>query len=130
MCITYLCNKLHFMQKTILVVEDDLGIQELIQLILSTEGYDVICSADDTFYDNLRNINPSLILMDNKLSGISGGDLCLKIKGNHMTLKFPVILLSANTGIEKLADEKKADGFLAKPFDIGELTAIVAKHSL
>jgi len=126
----YICRKIRFMQKTILVIEDDKDIQEILTYVLEAEDYNVICAEDDTIFDNISTIKPSLILMDNQLQGASGTDMCYRIKNNVDTSEIPVIILSANTNIEILAQEGHADGFLAKPFDVNEVVRIVAKYSL
>ncbi len=118
------------MQKTILVVEDDRDIQEILNYVLTAEGYKVICAEDDSIFNDLPKINPSLVLMDNQLKDSSGTDFCYKIKNNPATSQIPVVLLSANTNIEGLAQEGQADAFLSKPFDVSEVVKIVAKYSL
>lgn len=117
------------MQKTILLVEDDIDIQEMIELILSAEGYNVVCTNNDSFIDNLAQLRPSLILMDNQLSGISGVELCRQIKENAAISTIPVVLLSANSKLEQMAFESKADGFLAKPFEINELVELALRYT-
>ncbi len=116
------------MGKKILVVDDDEGIVEVVQIVLEGEGYQVHTSMDG---ENLNHINhdaPDLILLDVLLAGIDGRDICKSLKSNEATRHIPVIMLSAHSDASKVADTGGADDFLEKPFDVDVLIDIVAKH--
>ena len=70
-----------------------------------------------------------VILLDNKLTDGFGYELCLELKKNPTTRKFPVILVSAVNQLANIAEESGADGYLNKPFDLVELTSIVRSFS-
>ncbi|GCF06575.1 response regulator [Dictyobacter arantiisoli] len=112
----------------ILVVDDDEGIVEVIQIVLEGEGY-VVRTANNR--DNLQNLTddlPDLILLDVLLSGDDGRDICKSLKSNATTKDIPVIMLSAHADADKVAAAGGADDFLEKPFDVDALIDIVAKH--
>jgi two-component system response regulator VicR len=117
------------MLKTVLIIEDDLDILDLIKMILQDEGYQVICATDQIPLQELKAIDPALILLDNRLTCGSGEDFCKTIKTDASTRHFTVVLCSANTELIKMAQESSADGYLAKPFDLEELIALVKRFA-
>lgn len=115
-------------RKQILVAEDDPSIMEGMQMILEDAGYDVATSLNGDAVYNLGKQIPDLFLLDIWMSGVDGGDLCKYLKKDHKTQDCPVVLVSANRDGERIADESGADDFLAKPFEIEDLLAIVEKY--
>jgi CheY-like chemotaxis protein len=112
----------------ILVVDDDEGIVEVIQIVLEGEGYLVRTATNGDGLHDLTNNLPDLILLDVLLSGDDGRDICKSLKSNAATKHIPVIMLSAHSDASKVADAGGADDFLEKPFDVDNLIDIVAKH--
>jgi len=116
------------MSSKIIVIEDDPDTLDIINYILSDEGYDVIAANNDEPLKHILAIQPALILLDNRLAlGGSGHDLCFQLKSDPATRHFPVILVSANFNLEKMAEDCLADGCLKKPFDVEELIALVKR---
>lgn len=115
------------MQK-ILVVDDDEGIVEVVQIVLEGEGYAVQTSLDDTFIEHLTDDLPDLILLDVLLSGTDGREICTRLKSNEATKYIPIVMLSAHSDTGKLADSSGADGFLEKPFDVDALIETVQHY--
>ena len=116
------------MGKKILVVDDDEGIVEVVQIVLEGEGYQVHTSIDGERLNHLGTDAPDLILLDVLLAGMDGRDICRSLKSNKATCHIPVIMLSAHSDASKVADSGGADDFLEKPFDVDVLINIVAKH--
>lgn len=117
------------MSHRILVVDDDEGIVEVVQMALEGEGYEVSTGTDSkSLQQQLAAQRPSLILLDVLLSGDDGRDICQSLKQNEDTKHIPVIMLSAHADASKIAAVGGADDFLEKPFDVDALIEIVAKH--
>lgn len=117
------------MSKKILIAEDDEGILDAMKLMLELEGYEVKATRDGkTLYD-LKEELPDLLLLDIWMSGMNGRDICKHLKSQEQTKRMPIILMSASKDTEKTAWEAGADDFLAKPFEIDELVAMVAKYT-
>ncbi|GER88135.1 hypothetical protein KDW_22970 [Dictyobacter vulcani] len=114
----------------ILVVDDDEGIIEVIQIVLEGEGYTVRTATNGDCLQSLTNDLPDLILLDVLLSGDDGRDICKSLKSNPATRHIPVIMLSAHSDASKVAEAGGADGFLEKPFDVDALIDTVAKYLL
>lgn len=116
------------MQKKILVFDDDQDLLEICELILKSNGYQVeTYSHCATLWDTIARFAPDLIIMDNRLPGVSGADTIREIKKLSHTKDIPTILFSGESSIEELADEAGADFYLPKPFDIVQLEKLVRK---
>jgi DNA-binding response OmpR family regulator len=114
------------MPKKILVLDDDHDLLEMMEIVLSAEGYTVFTRNNgDDITTHIANFKPDLILMDVMLAGLDGRDLCRNIKADKL-LTAPVILIS---GTHNLAQVMKMEGapddFIAKPFDIDDLLSKV-----
>jgi two-component system response regulator VicR len=117
------------MQGTILVVDDEQPIADILKFNLEKEGYDVICAFDGiTAVELALSEKPDLMLLDLMLPGKDGMDVCREIRAAH--LQFPIIMLTAKDGeIDKvLGLELGADDYVTKPFSTRELLARVKAH--
>lgn len=115
--------------KTIWVVDDDDAIREVVEIILQEENYIVeTMSNERELFIRLQNQKPVVILLDILLSGSDGIEIAKKIKNNPETASIPVIMMSADTQIEKKYEEAGANGFIKKPFDITELTEMIERY--
>ncbi|BAU53880.1 response regulator [Mucilaginibacter gotjawali] len=115
------------MPKKIIIIEDDPDILDIMTYILSDEGYEVLAATNSKPLEQVHLIEPMLILMDNRLTDGYGQDYCKQFKNNPATRRYPIVLVSASTGLERMAAESEADGYLKKPFDITELVELVKK---
>jgi DNA-binding response OmpR family regulator len=117
------------MPPKIIIIEDDPDILDIMTYILSEEGYEVLAATNSKPLDEVHLHQPKLILMDNRLTDGFGKDVCRELKNNPSTRHFPVVLVSASAGIEQMARESEADGYLKKPFDLVELTELVKRFA-
>src|SRR5690242_1464907 len=116
------------MKKKILIVEDDPDILEALSFIITFRGYNIACSlTGNELFDELQHL-PHLILLDRRLSGTDGLEICKHIKTEPATKDIPVIIISAGlvNGIE--LKNAGANDFLEKPFDIHELFGKIARY--
>jgi two-component system phosphate regulon response regulator PhoB len=117
-------------KETILIVDDEEDIQELITDNLLREGYDVLSAG--TGEDALELIQtdlPSLVILDLMLPGIDGLEVCKKLKNNPGTHHIPIIMLTAKADELDiiLGLELGADDYVTKPFSLVVLMARVRK---
>ena len=113
------------MGKTVLIVEDEQSIVDILSFNLTKEGYDTLEALDGpTGLQLALEQNPDLVLLDLMLPGLSGEEVLAKI-GN-----VPVIVVSAKVGVENRVNLllRGAVDYLEKPFDSRELLARVAVH--
>ncbi len=117
--------------KKIAVVDDDPDVLDALQMTLEDEGYDVTATEKGEYAENLPDTNenlPDLIILDVLLSGKDGRTICQKLKSQQETRHIPIIMISAHPNAKQSVKEVGADDFLAKPFDVDELLALVAKY--
>ncbi len=114
------------MSTTILVVEDEPAIQELISVNLSFAGHKVLRAFDAEQAQTLiRAELPDLILLDWMMPGASGITLAKKLRSDERTRQVPVIMLTAKGAEQDKIDglEAGADDYITKPFSPKELIA-------
>lgn len=120
------------MTKKILVIEDDKDIREAIVFVLEEEKYVVTSSEDAKILKSLNKLAPDMILLDNWLtewkSDANGEQISRQLKSDPATSHIPIIIISAVSNIKEIATAGLADAYLRKPFDLGELLAVVKKH--
>ncbi len=116
------------MSKKILIADDDPGIGDMLQMMLEEAGYDVEIQEDGHAVQQMQRPFPDLLFLDIRLSGTDGRSICRYLKSQETTHTLPIILLSADKSIRKIAKEAGADGFLAKPFEMDEMLALVATY--
>lgn len=116
------------MATKILVVDDEPNILEILKENLEREGYEVLTARDGDYAISLHSNDPvSLILLDCMMPGITGFDVCRKIRTFS---DVPIVMLTARSEeIDKvLGLELGADDYITKPFSIREVMARVKAH--
>ena len=113
----------------ILVVEDEAKLAQFIELELQYEGYQVSVASDGfAGLTTARESEPDLVILDWMLPGISGLELCRRLRttGNMV----PVILLTAKDDVKSRVAglDAGADDYVVKPFSVEELLARVRAH--
>ena len=113
---------------SVLVVEDEAAQLEVLTYNLEAEGFTV--TKTDNGDDALMLIDemqPDIILLDWMLPGVSGIEICRRLKANSLTRNVPVIMLSARSEeVDKVRGlETGADDYMVKPFSPRELAARV-----
>ncbi len=115
-------------RKKLLIVDDEPDILEFLQVILEEEGYEVLTSTKGEYLEQLHNGGlPQLILLDVLLSGKDGREIVRYLKSQDETKHIPVIMFSAHPSAEETARAAGAEDFIAKPFDIDDLLAKIAR---
>lgn len=113
------------MERTILVIEDEQNINDILTFSLGKEGYKTISALDGvTGLEMALNENPDLILLDIMLPGLDGWEVCKKIREQSQV---PIIMLTAREDeVDKvLGLELGADDYITKPYSMRELAARV-----
>jgi len=111
---------------TILLVEDEAAIQELIALNLKRAGYSVLCAERaDQAKLLINNVLPDLVLLDWMLPDVSGLEFARKLRQEERTQSIPIIMLTARAQeSDKISGlEAGADDYITKPFSPRELQA-------
>ena len=111
------------MNATILVVDDDPAISEMLSIILESEGFNIVAVMDGAeAVFTAERVQPDLILLDLMLPGMNGIDICRTIR---QTSSVPIVMLTAKTDTVDvvLGLESGADDYVNKPFKPKELVA-------
>ena len=115
-------------QSTVLIVEDELAIRDMLRLTLELADYH--CLDADNIQDAYALVvdeRPDIVLLDWMLPGGSGLELLRRLRRNDTTSDMPVIMLTARTAEENVVQglEVGADDYMSKPFSPRELLARV-----
>lgn len=107
----------------VLLVDDEPRHRRLVCLTLGTRYTFVEAADGEEAIDLARREHPDLALVDIVLPGMSGYEICRRLKGDRETAGIKIMLLSARNDSPAVAAGKAAgaDAFLAKPFSLGEL---------
>ncbi len=119
-------SRVQQMSRTILLVEDEAPIREMLSFVLEQAGFTVVEAEDfDVALEKVKEPYPDLILLDWMLPGGSGVQLAKKLKQHEFTRDIPVIMLTARgEEDDKIRGlEAGADDYVTKPFSPKELVA-------
>jgi len=109
------------MLKRILILDDNLDVLDVLKEALSYEKFDVeITSNSQNIIDIAKTWQPNLLILDYKLTGPNGDDICRKIKSHPQLFDIPVIICSAYLNDYDLLS-CGCDAVIAKPFGLDEL---------
>lgn len=114
------------MAANILLVEDEPGIQELLKLNLGQAGHQVTAASDaEDALQYLKSALPDVILLDWMLPGMSGIDLCKRLRSDNRYQPVPIIMLTARgEEQDRVAGlDTGADDYITKPFSPRELVS-------
>ncbi len=109
---------------TVLVVDDDPVIRQLLEVNFEMEGFSVLSAADgDEALATARDLRPDVIVTDVMMPRRSGLDVVTELKADEATAAIPVLLLSAKaqTGDVRAGLDIGADDYVTKPFEPQDL---------
>lgn len=115
-------------RETVLVVEDDADAASLLRRTLEDGGFDVIHVTDGaSALDVAWNHRPDLLILDVRLPGIDGLEVCRRLRADRRSCRMPVLMMSSQgeTTDRIVGLELGADDFVAKPFSPREVLARV-----
>jgi CheY-like chemotaxis protein len=115
--------------KRILIVEDDLDVRDALVQVLEFEGYDVTSATNGReAIDRLRaGVAPSLILLDLMMPVMDGPQFRTAQLDEPRFATIPVVILSADSGVDQKATAMGAAAYLKKPIEVDNLLEIVAR---
>lgn len=111
---------------TVLIVDDEQAIRDLLQDILEDEGFTVLTASDG--YAALaiaRQTAPSLILTDLMMPRMDGRALCLQLRADPSTANIPIVIMSAARNVPASG---LCAGFIAKPFTLNDVVDQVYRY--
>jgi DNA-binding response OmpR family regulator len=114
------------MADLVLIVEDEDDIRELLEYNLKQEGFEVFSIVrGDLAFDAIKQKNPQLVLLDLMLPGMTGIEICKKVRSDAQIKSMPIIMVTAKDTESDIVVglELGADDYIAKPFSPKELIA-------
>jgi DNA-binding response OmpR family regulator len=116
------------MKPTILVIEDDSMTTRIVEMMLSYEGYRILCASDGPQGVRMaQDHHPDLVVLDLMLPGQNGYEVLQELRAEPRTANVPVVILSAKTQPhdKHTAATLGADAYLTKPYSRLDLVAVV-----
>jgi putative two-component system response regulator len=114
------------MSSTVLIVDDEYSGRETLQSVLEGEGYTLVMAENGPqAIEKAKTFLPDVILLDVMMPGMTGFEVCERIRNDPQVAEIPIIILTALDDRESLLTGLKAgaDDFISKPFDRFELRA-------
>ena len=113
--------------RLILVIDDDEDLREMVEMVLSAEGFRVTSAANGAeALERVRSEMPALILLDMLMPVLDGWGFAREFRELHGRAA-PLIVLTAGEDSRQRATDVAADDLLAKPFHLEDLLAMVRK---
>jgi DNA-binding response OmpR family regulator len=116
---------------TVMVVDDDPTIREILEVNLRSRGFDVYAASNGhDALNHFQKIHPVLVILDVIMPDLDGWEVCKVIKDQDPENSVKILMLTAkSTDRDKLIGKSilKADEYLTKPFELSELLAAIKK---
>ena len=110
------------MLKKILVLDDNQDILDIVQETLAYEQFEVKGTGDGAeVIPLIGEFEPDLVILDYRVAGANGGEICRQIKSHPIYNNIPVIIFSAYINKESELFAYGCDSIITKPFDLNEL---------
>jgi CheY-like chemotaxis protein len=117
--------------RTVVCIEDEPGVIELIRLILERRGLKVVGAGGGVEgLQVIRQVKPSLVLLDLMMPGMDGWEVYRRMKADAMMKTIPVIIVTAKAeGIDEVLAKHiaKVDDYIKKPFSLQELLQAIER---
>jgi len=112
----------------VIICDDDTGILNMLDMVVQSLGVNVLTEHNSSLlYDRLEKGNPKLLIIDLWMPSMPGEVLIKKIKADKKYRDLYILCISASQNGREIAMEAGADEFLAKPFDLADIIAVVNK---
>ena len=113
--------------RTILIVDDDPGILDVLEQALTAEGYRVVLASNGReALARAAEAGPDVMLVDLMMPVMDGWQFVRECRATSVCADTPVIILSAARALRDTAAELGVQAIVAKPFDLGDLLNLVA----
>ena len=118
-------------EPTIMLVDDDDDIREIVAMILQGEGYRTVDASDGAEALDLltRGVHPPLIFLDMMMPVLNGEDFLRRVKADKDLAHIPIVVMSGDTAARNTAQTLGAVGCLAKPVEIDTILDYVHRFA-
>ena len=116
--------------RTVLIVDDDPGVLEVLELALDAEGYQVVLARNGREgLERATTIRPHLLVVDLMMPIMDGWQLVREFRKQERVEETPVIILSAAHNVEQAARDLGVQAVVSKPFNLDDLLDLIASHT-
>jgi CheY-like chemotaxis protein len=117
---------------TVLIVDDEPGFRQILGVILQRAGYEILQAGDSA--SALKVIEgqlPDLIILDDMMPGMDGGDLCAKLKQDPRYRHIPIVMHTANPKFKDptVGERIGANGVLLKPALPNDIVSAIGRFA-
>ena len=112
---------------TVLVVDDDLDIVEVLAEALADDDYAVLAAVGGAALQIAHQAQPDVILLDIMMPDMDGIEVSRCLHADPVTAHIPIIAMSAYRQMDSLEEQMGAQGRLRKPFEFREMYALIAR---
>jgi len=117
------------MKKKIVLIQDNEDILNLMDDVLQEEGFKVTASLTTEPIEQIKKIEPDLLVVDDNLPGTrKGSEVISDLKSDPDTEEVSSVLTSTASNLADISKACKADDFIEKPFDLDHMIHIVKKN--
>jgi len=113
----------------VLVVDDDAAIRDMVTMALQDEGYEVVTAVGAQALAVARALSPAVILLDIMMPDMDGLEVSRHLRADPATRNIPIVAMSATTVLSETASAMRADELLPKPFELEQLSDLVARYA-
>ncbi|WP_164465189.1 response regulator [Chryseobacterium lactis] len=118
------------MKKKVVLIQENEAILNIMDEVLEDEGFDVTPSLTTEPIENIEEIDPDVVVVDDHIKGSKKGSEVIKeLKSDPNTEDVSSVLTSTAHNVAKTAQECQADDFIQKPFDIDHMIDVVKKNA-
>ena len=112
--------------KKLLLIDDSEDLLDAMSFFLTKRGYEVkVISKVDNVILTINNFRPDLVMLDIKLSGKDGREICKEIRLNHLINHTCILMISSAVSLLENYKDYGADGILEKPFGLSVLEEMI-----
>lgn len=112
---------------TVLVVDDDPSIVDLLDAALTYEDYHVLSAVDGAALQVAHDHRPDVILLDIMMPGMDGVEVSQRLRADEATAAIPIVAMSAQSRLQATTSVMPVNDRLAKPFELAQLYDTVAR---
>jgi two-component system phosphate regulon response regulator PhoB len=112
---------------TVLVVDDDEDIVDLLKDALHTQGYQVLTAIGGGALQVAREFHPDVILLDIHMPGMDGVEISMRLRKDPATAGIPLIAMSALDRLRSVSAQLPVDDRLPKPFALEDLYTLLTR---
>ena len=118
------------MKKKVVLVQDNEDILDIMDQVLEEEGFNVTPSLTTEPIENIEEIDPDVVVIDDHIKGaVRGSEVVKDLKADPETEDVPVVLTSTSDKLPEQAEACKADDYIQKPFDIDHMVDVVKRNA-